>query len=224
MKRTKQILAMLLCAVLLVTGTVAVTVAYLTASTTVVKNTFTVGKVTIELDEVQVDPYGTPSTKAVEGENITWTPSDSAPRIKANEYKLIPGHEYTKDPTVHVAKGSEPCWLFVKVDNGLANIEADVEADTANGIEAIDDIADQMKAKGWSLVSGTTNVYSYKDIVDARTAAVDKVVFSEFTLKGDADVAKYKDASITIDAYAVQADGFTSAAAAWAAAPATWDN
>lgn len=224
MKRTKKILVTLLCAVLLVTGTVAVTVAYLTASTEVVKNTFTVGSVAITLDEVQVDPYGTPSTKTGEGENITWTPAADAPRIKENKYKLIPGHEYTKDPTVHVTKGSEQCWLFVKVENGLASIEADVEADATNGIEAIDDIADQMAANGWSLVSGTTNVYSYEAIVDARTAAVDKVVFSEFTLKGDADVANYASANITIDAYAVQADGFDTAAEAWAAAPATWGN
>ena len=48
MKRTKQILSLALCAILLVSATVATTVAYLT-SQDAVTNTFTVGKVAITL-------------------------------------------------------------------------------------------------------------------------------------------------------------------------------
>lgn len=101
MKRTKKILAMLLCAVLLVTGTVAVTVAYLKSTTTIVKNTFTIGELEITLDETKVDEYG----NAVESEE----------RVTANTYKLIPGHTYLKDPTVHVKAGSEESYVFMKV-------------------------------------------------------------------------------------------------------------
>jgi len=189
MKTKTKALALFLSAVLLVVTTVFTTMAFLT-DTDKVTNTFTVGKVEITLDEAKVDEYGV----LVEG----------AKRVQENEYKLIPGHKYVKDPTVHVAEGSEDCWLFVKVENGLVNAEADE-----------DKIADQMKDIGWTLVSGTANIYSYKETVSAEE---DVVVFKEFTLAGTADVASLKDAQIVITAYAVQADGFTTVELAWTAA------
>ena len=104
--KAKKVLALVLCAALLVAGSVAATLAYLTSKTEVVTNTFTVGSLSITLDEAKVTEYGV----AVPGEN----------RVMANAYKLIPGHNYLKDPTVHVAKGSEECYVFVKVENGIA--------------------------------------------------------------------------------------------------------
>ena len=223
MKKTKKIVALFLAAVMLVCTTVAATVAYLTANTEVVNNTFTVGSVVIDLDELPVDPYGVPSTSETVDNKTVWTPIPAdqidtfeekvgyAGRVRVNEYKLIPGHNYAKDPTVHVAVGSEECWLFVKVTNEIANIEAATK------------IVDQMAAKGWTLVDGQTNVYAYNTKVDAREEAKHIVVFEEFTLLDNAAVNGYAGTSITIDAYAVQADGFDSAAAAWAAAPSSWN-
>ena len=49
MKKAKKVLLLALCAVLLVGATIAGTVAYLTSTTTEVKNTFTAGKVQILL-------------------------------------------------------------------------------------------------------------------------------------------------------------------------------
>ena len=57
MKKTRKILLMAACAVLLVCISVGATVAYLT-STDTVTNTFTVGQVAITLDEAKVDMYG----------------------------------------------------------------------------------------------------------------------------------------------------------------------
>ena len=99
MKTKTKALALALCAVLLVVSTVFVTMAYLTSKTDVVTNTFTVGKVTITLDEAKV---------TADGEKV-----QGADRVKENKYHLIPGHFYVKDPTIHVANGSEECWLFV---------------------------------------------------------------------------------------------------------------
>ena len=211
MKRTKKILVTLLCAVLLVTGTVAVTVAYLTASTGVVTNTFTVGKVEITLDEADVTEYGVKT---------------SNPRDVANEYKLIPGHNYVKDPTIHVGptQPSEDVLLFVKVVNGLANIEA------ATTIE------NQMLTKGWEQLTGVTNVWYWTGDANSSTVTTipvavtdgsDVVVFDEFTLKSDANVEAYTSAKITIEAYAVQADGFEgkTATEVWNLAPLKeWQN
>lgn len=184
----KKSIALVMMAVLLVAASVMGTLAYLT-STDTVKNTFTVGKVAITLDEAKVTEYG----KAV-------TP---ASRVKENTYKLIPGHAYTKDPTVHFAAGSEASWLFVKVENGIANIEADKK------------IADQIIDNGWDALTGVDGVY-YKQ-VDANTgaAAIDYPVFETFKLTDDANVANYATANVTVTAYAIQADGFTSALAAW---------
>ena len=97
--RIKPLLT-LCCALLLVAAGVFGTLAYLTGTDTV-NNTFTVGNVKITLDEAKVTTDGTP----VEG----------ADRVKANEYHLLPGHTYTKDPTVTVKANSEACWLFVQV-------------------------------------------------------------------------------------------------------------
>ena len=100
MKTRSKALLLTLCAVLLVAASVMGTMAYLTSSDEV-NNTFTVGNVKITLDEAKVNTDGTP----VEG----------ADRVKANEYKLMPGHTYTKDPTVTVIKGSESSYIRLKV-------------------------------------------------------------------------------------------------------------
>lgn len=100
MKTRSKALLLTLCAVLLVTASVLGTLAFLT-STDEVKNTFTVGSVNITLDEAKVKTDGTP----VEG----------AARVKANEYHLLPGHTYTKDPTVTVKDGSESSYVRLKV-------------------------------------------------------------------------------------------------------------
>ena len=183
-KKLVTVVSAMFCAVVLVAGSIAGTIAYLTSETDVVKNTFTVGKITITLDEAKVTAYGA---------------QDGDTRVKENEYKLIPGHEYKKDPTIHVTKGSEACWLFVKVEDGLKNIE---DATT---------IADQLVANGWTLVDGTTNIY-WHAIVDASEAVkdIDVKVFETFKLKGDAKVDDYATAEIKVTAYAVQSNGFTT--------------
>jgi predicted ribosomally synthesized peptide with SipW-like signal peptide len=185
--RTKtKALALALCAVLLVVTTVFVTMAFLTSKDSV-KNTFTVGKVTITLDEAKV---------TADGEKV-----QGADRVKENKYHLIPGHFYVKDPTIHVANGSEECWLFVKVENGLAN----AEASGATSIES------QMANKGWTKVEGT-DVYAY---ATKQAAGANVIVFDSFTIAGTTDVSLYEDAKIIVTAYAIQADGFATATEAW---------
>lgn len=195
MKTKTKALALALCAVLLVVTTVFVTMAFLT-STDSVQNTFTVGEVTITLDEADVKTDGTYET-------------NKDARVDANVYKLIPGHTYIKDPTVHVSDNSEECWLFVKVENGLAAIEANTSEDLS--------IAAQMAAKGWTPVAEGSNIYAYGT---KQAAGADVVVFDNFTISGTADVSAYGNATIVVTAYAIQADGFDTAADAWTAAGA----
>ena len=102
--KTKALL-MSLCAVLLVAASVLGTMAYLTDSKDV-KNTFTVGKVAIKLDEAKVDEMG----NLVKNQDGTLVD-----RVTHNEYKLLPGHTYTKDPTVTVLAPSVASYVRMKV-------------------------------------------------------------------------------------------------------------
>ena len=101
--KIRRILLLLACAVLLVSLSVGATLAYLT-STKTVTNTFTVGKVDIKLDEAPVDPE-TGKAKA----DVARTETGNT------EVVMVPGRLIDKDPTVTVLKGSEDCYVRVKV-------------------------------------------------------------------------------------------------------------
>ena len=188
----KKVLIALLCVAALVIGSVFGTMAYLTDSEAVT-NTFTVGKVYIDLDEAPVGATG----KEITGD-----------RVKENEYHLIPGSSYDKDPTVTVLANSENSWLFVKVENGISAIEA-----------AANTIASQIEANGWQELDGVDNVYYRKTTKSADAQKF--VVFESFTIDGDsvdnAAIEEYANAEVKVTAYAIQAAGFTSASAAWTA-------
>ena len=178
------------------TASVLGTMAYLTSTDQVV-NTFTVGKVAITLDEAQVNPDGTAVTPAE--------------RVKGNAYHLLPGHTYTKDPTVHVQANSEDSFIFVKVENGIANYEAGTT------------IAAQIAENGWQPLKDDKNVdvknVYYKTYT--KSAEITNLpVFGNFTIANHADAADSwnnfsAETNVTVTAYAVQQDGFASAAAAW---------
>lgn len=204
MKTARKALMLILCAALLVSATVMGTLAYLTSKDTVT-NTFSVGKVAITLDELDVD-------NSTEGEND---------RDKANAYHLLPGETYDKDPTVHVLANSEDAWVFVNVENDIAPIEAASDV-TEGGYKTI---ADQITAKGWTPLSGVDNVY-YREHAKNTTEIKDYVVFENFkidgtkvvngtanTNKGEVSIDGYvtnatNGVTITVTAYAIQKAGF----------------
>lgn len=107
--KTKALL-MSLCAVLLVAASVLGTMAYLTDSKDV-KNTFTVGNVSIDLDEAKVNTDG----KAIDKKGNVVTDLAKAERVAGNSYKLLPGHTYVKDPTVTVLTPSVASYVRMKV-------------------------------------------------------------------------------------------------------------
>lgn len=83
----KKGLALVLALALMVVGAVAGTLAWLTAESAPVVNTFTTSDITVKLAETT-----------------------------GGTYKMIPGHELEKDPKAWVVSGSEDCYLFVKLD------------------------------------------------------------------------------------------------------------
>lgn len=203
MKTRNKALLLTFGAVLLVAASVFGTLAYLTSTDEVV-NTFTVGSVAIKLDEAKVTPDG----KVVEGAE--------AGRVKENSYKLMPGHTYSKDPTVHVDEASESCYVFVKVENGISAFEAATET-TEGGYKKI---ADQIKAKGWTALTEGDNVYYKEYDKNATPATRDFVVFENFKIADNANNVEgwaeiEATTTIKVTAYAIQADGFDNADDAW---------
>ena len=84
---SSKMLIVLLALVLMIGCAVGGTVAWLTAKTDSVVNTFTYGDIDITLTETT-----------------------------GEDYKIIPGVNIAKDPKVTVEGGSEDCWLFVEVE------------------------------------------------------------------------------------------------------------
>lgn len=210
MKTAKKAMLMTLCAIILVVATVFGTMAYLTSTDKVV-NTFTVGNVAIKLDEAPVDENG----KATTGD-----------RVKANSYKLLPGHTYDKDPTVTLLKGSETSYVKMTVTFSNAN-ELDAIF-TPNGAD-LTSIFKGYDAANWTAKGSTkdadanTRTYEfwYKEAVGAPTADVAlDALFDSITVPGSItkeQLATIEGMTITVNAYAIQADGFDTADAAWEA-------
>lgn len=243
--KTKALL-MSLCAVLLVAASVLGTMAYLTDSKDV-KNTFTVGNVTIKLDEAKVDEKG----------NLVKNQDDTlADRVTQNEYKLLPGHTYTKDPTVTVLAPSVESYVRMKVtfnkasqiiamctdpefaEDGPTGVENAfplirmvkfVEANAAKWDGIIPDNmvdTEEMLADGkyfaYDAEADTLTYYFYyKETVEAPTADVKlATLFDSINVPEWATNDQLKALQgfeITAVAEAIQADGFENADDAWVA-------
>lgn len=83
-KKLTLVVSLLLVMALSIGGTLA----FLTAQTDAVTNTFTVGNITITLAET-----------------------------KGNSFKIVPGATVEKDPLITVKSGSEKCYVYALVDN-----------------------------------------------------------------------------------------------------------
>ena len=205
----KKSIALVMMAVLLVAASVMGTLAYLT-STASVTNTFTVGKVAIKLDEAAANTDG------------TLVPN--ADRVKTNSYKLLPGHTYNKDPMVTVLKGSEPSYIKMTVTFSKANELDAIFAPTGANLTSIFkgyDAANWIAKGNTKDATANTRTYEfwYKEPVGAPTADVAlDALFDSITVPGEITQKQLEtiaDMTITVNAYAIQADGSTDAADAW---------
>ena len=197
-------IALTVCLMLVVmVASIGGTVAWLTAKTDPVVNTFTYGDINIDLYEHNYDA-STNSLGTTEVKNV-------------EDYKIIPGVNLPKDPTVKVTKGSEKCWLFVKVEKTGTFVEGKVTYDIADG---------------WTQLTGegiTGTVY-YRQV--GADAANDQTfgVLKQTTANGKtyaitvsdqltkAEVNGQGNVTLKFTAYAIQQEGFDTAAAAWAEA------
>ena len=110
----KKSLALVLALAMIVVCVVGGTLAWLTAKTNDVKNTFTTSDIDITLTETKggVD----------------------------KEFKMVPGYTIDKDPKVTVVAGSEKCYLFVKLDEST-NFNTFLTYTMADGWTALDGVS-----------------------------------------------------------------------------------
>lgn len=108
-KNVKKVILTVLSVALIVALSVTATLAWLQDTTEPVVNTFTEGKVDIDLYETK------------DGE-----------KVMANSYKMVPGDVLAKDPAVEVLAVSEACWLFVKVEE-INDVDSFLDYDIAEG-------------------------------------------------------------------------------------------
>lgn len=241
MKTRRNALLLSFCAVLLVVASVFGTVAYMTSKDQV-KNTFTVGKVAINLDEAKVTEDGKP----VEG----------AERVKENSYKLLPGLTYTKDPMVTVLDGSEASYVRMKVTFNNARTIIDMctdpefAEDGPTGVEEAYPLIRMVNfveanAMKWDGIIPDNMVDTEEMLANPKYFAYDKeadtltyyfyynetvaapngdvalpVLFDSITVQNwvTGDQLKELDGfQINVEAEAIQAAGFDKAEDAWAA-------
>ena len=209
MKKSK-VLITVFCAVLLVSVSVLGTLAYLTSRDEVV-NTFTVGKVKIELDEAKVKLDGT---------------IDGTDRVKENNYHLIPGQTYVKDPTMTVKAKSEDSYvrMLLTIDHA-----SEFDAIYAPNKADLTKIFNGYNANNWVCEGVTrdsdkntvTYEFRYKEIVAKSTTDTKlEALFDSITVPSafdSDDMESIKDLKITVVGHAIQATGFANEDAAWTA-------
>lgn len=219
MKKIRKVIALLLCAVLLVCAAVAGTVAYLTDTKTV-KNTFTVGKVNITLQEYKINgETGERTNELVDGnDNI----------------RMIPGRNIQKEPVLTVLANSEECYvrMFVKITwpSTAVGLLSDQEYSTWFKTNGEDGFGSDWQAVGL-IKNGTSqgdddgeDIYEFRfrnSVSKATENQTLKPLFTTFAIPGNLtseQIAAIEGSSITLIAQAIQAEGFRDADAAFQAA------
>lgn len=209
----KRFVAILLCVTLVALAAIGATFAYLTDTKTV-NNIFTMGNVAIKLDETNVnDPTGD--------------------RVTSNAYSVYPGAVVTKDPIVHnTGKNAAYIRATVNVSNWM-NLCAAYYPDFKytfgqEGYKAALNLLVGELGEGWSVVGVTAGdtftigqfdakfilKYDGKLAAGADTTAM----FQTVTIPAGIDNANTESFSgVKVVAQAIQADGFDTWEAAFAA-------
>lgn len=181
MTNKKKLLLAVACMALAVCSLVTGTIAWLTAEPQTVTNTFAPSNITLTLAETTGD-----------------------------EYKMIPGSTYAKDPKVTVTANIK-CYVFVK-------IEKSTDFDNYMSFEIAD---------GWNVFSSETGVY-YR-VVEAADAAdgesfyvlngegTGDYQYGYVTIREDLTLENMPTTApkLTFTAYACQFDNIQDVAAAW---------
>lgn len=179
------------------------TLAWLTANTQQVTNTFTVGNINIDLYEHKRNADGTLTGTEIKG---------------LNDYIVLPGTSELKDPTVEVQKNSEDCYVFLQVKEVNNTVKDNEDAfqyvtftiDTAVWKPLKNANDDHVEVNGCPVYYAN---YTTKDEDQTyNVLAGTKVSYDEDLTKNDIDELGAQKPQLIFKAFAVQveADGRTA--------------
>ena len=225
--KKKSLITMVLSLVLVAVIGTGATLAYLSANSNKVVNTFTVGsgyddeKNGLYVDEHEVDGNGLVTEKFT--------------RVGNTYDKILPGDTVSKDPTVHFTQGPDS-YIFVKV-TGMS--EAKINTPAENVFTYLNNMLGSTDTTGvWEKIDGSTGlngVYVYHVGGNYKVAAGTTFdpLFTGVTLNGNVNVEQFnklKDngevkgiSDITIQAAAVQFDNVADKTAAYALVKGLFD-
>lgn len=198
-------LAMILVAVI----SVSATLAYMTAQSGTVTNTFTIGGIKITLDETKVN-------------SATGKIGNNTERVASNDYPFAPGATYDKDPRV-TNTGKDNAWVAVTLTFNTAQHDALKAALGAANVLGMFNIQSGWKYNTTPVVSGTKTTYTFMYTTAAVAPGAHQILFTTVTIPANLNV---QDTSgnmktewstnlvLELNAYACQADNVTTAQAA----------
>lgn len=180
-KQRNRRIALTLCLLLVVcAASIGGTLAWLTASTTPVTNTFTTADIGVTLTET----LNTDTNN--DGTNDKW------------QAQMIPGYSYTKDPKVEVSNTSVDCYLFVKFE------------ETNNPSTYLTYTSTLTAANGWTQGDGTdipANVWYRKVMASDTMRSWELLSGNTITVKDTVtkdNMTTAASATLTYTAYASQ--------------------
>lgn len=191
----KRTIVLLMAAVMLLGVVTGGTVAWLTTQSGPVTNTFTIGDINIELWEHNLQEDGSlGNTKVIQ-----------------NDYDIIPGVDYNKDPFVIVKGESEAHWLFIEI----------TEENNTFGDPEQKYITYSVDTSVWTALDAVNypGVY-YRDESATATDVEHSILLNNevtvnSTITKDNIPEDGDEPQIIFKAYAVQKEAATNAASAW---------
>lgn len=212
--KNNKVLILAVCTLLVLNFTLLTTLAWLTDSSEVV-NTFTVGKVDIELEESDTDNDGDKHN---------------------NEYHLIPGEDCVKDPTMTVKAGSAESYLRIIMTVHNQPAVQKIIDNPKNDLDDYGDLLGGWDPAVWQYEGFTEDKaaktisfeFRYKETVDGfndenqplneTLAALFTTLIVPETLTMEELNELYEGGfKIVLEGHAIQAAGFETADEAWAA-------
>ena len=197
---SSKLFVMMLALVLVFGCAVGGTIAWLTATSDTVTNTFTYCDINIKLFEHEYNASTNTLDKTKEVTSV-------------NNYKIIPGVNLPKDPTVRVEAGSEACWLFVKVEQTGEFVKDKVTYSVKIGDTEWKQLTDKdgkaVEGVYYREVGAVTQDTTFKVLTD------DQVKVSDTLTKEDINKVTSATQVLKFTAYAVQKEAGATAADAW---------
>lgn len=190
----KKTITLLVAVMMIVSGALGGTIAWLISVPEPVVNTFTYGDINIDLDETE-------------------TGLDEDGKDTTNEYKMLPGQDITKDPIVTVRAGSEEMWLFVKLEKS-ANFNEFLTY-VVDGEWTLMENSDNVYYRHVTAAEVEQTNKEFHVLADDKVTVketVTKDMLNDLDKVGETPVYP----TLTVSAYAVQYAGSATPAEAWA--------